>query len=101
MNVLIQAVPEHAEARIQRDLARGLLQSLEGTVQRVDYKGRELKLVSQGQVWYLKVAADCQLWFDDQPAILRCFHPLDQVEVVYEQSEHGPTVKAMYARERN
>jgi hypothetical protein len=100
MNATTFAFPEHLEARIERDLERGLLRGLEGTLQRVDYKGRVLTVIAQCNVWHFKLDSTCQLWFDDRPGILRCFHPLDQVKVIYAETEDGGTVKAMYAWER-
>jgi len=73
--------------------------TLEGTLQRVNYGKKELTVVAESRVWHFRVAGDCELWFDDQPAILRCFHPLDRVVVFY--SDAGmPQIKAMYAWEK-
>ncbi len=72
------------------------VQSLQGTLQRVNYQTREFTLVSQGRLWRFFLEADCQLWFNDAPAILRCFHPLDPVTVDY----HGNfRVVALYSWE--
>jgi hypothetical protein len=100
MNAMSFTLPEHVEARIQRDLERGLLHALEGTLQRVNYQRRELAVVSQCRVWHFTLAPDCQLWFDDKPTILRCFHALDQVKVIFEYAEAGNAIRAMYAWER-
>jgi hypothetical protein len=93
-------LPEHLEARIQRDLDRGLLRKIEGTIQRVNYPRRELAVVAECRVWRFTVGADCQLWFDDRQAILRCFHPLDPVKLIFEPRGEDNVVRAMYAWER-
>ena len=72
---------------------------IRGTIQRVDYRRHELRLIALGRVWQFVVAADCRLWFNDTPAILRCFHSLDRVTVIYEEQEGGPLVKVIYLRE--
>jgi hypothetical protein len=77
---------------------RNGMHSLEGILQRVDYPGKELTILVQGQVWHLTLAADCQLWFDDHEAILRCFHPLDRVVIKLADGDIH-LVKAMYAWE--
>src|SRR5262245_13862868 len=67
---------EYAEAKIQTNLEKGALRAIEGTLQRVNYQRKELTVVALGQVWSFALDRDCQLWFDDKQAILRCFHPL-------------------------
>lgn len=91
---------EHLEARIQADLAKGRLFAVDGTLQRVGYRTRELKVIAGGQVWYFTLERDCQLWFDDRPAILRCFHALDPVRVIFARTAAGDVAKALYAREK-
>ena len=76
------------------------LRALDGTLQRAHYQKRELTVVANGQIWYFTLDRNCQIWFDDQPAILRCFHPLDHVRVVFEETEPVYTVKAIYAWEK-
>ena len=76
------------------------LSALEGTVQRVNYKRRELTVVAQCQVWHFQLAPDCQLWFEDQPAILLCFHPLDKVKMIYEENARTHLIKELYAWEK-
>jgi hypothetical protein len=82
------------------DLAEAELQAMEGTLQRVDYPHQELRIVGQGRVWYFAVDSNCQLWFNDKPAILRCFHPLDSVKVVFAHGEPKSVIRAMYAWEK-
>jgi hypothetical protein len=88
---------EHMEARIERDLERGELQALEGVLQRANYQSKELTVIAAGQVWYFRVDPDCQLWFNDKQAILRCFHSLDLVKIVYSPSQPKHVIKALYA----
>jgi hypothetical protein len=93
--------PQPLESHVQVESERGQLLNLEGTLQRVNYPRGELTVVAQGKVWAFQVEANCQLRFDDQPAILRCFHPLDRVRIIY---EHGPAgellAKGISAREK-
>ena len=100
MGAILPTAVEHVEARIQADLAHGRLYAVEGTLQRVGYKTRELKVIANGQVWMFTLDRDCQLWFDDRPALLRCFHPLDAVKVIFARTPAGDVVKALYAREK-
>ena len=100
MSAIIPSAVEHVEARIQSDLAKGRLYAVEGTLQRIGYKTRELKVIAGGQVWYFTADRDCQLWFDDRPALLRCFHPLDPVKVIFARTPDGDVAKALYAREK-
>src|SRR5262245_57916919 len=67
--------------------------SLQGTIQRVDYQQKELRVVGQGQVWRFGIARDCQLWFNGTPTILRCFHALDPVTVIFDARNE---VRALY-----
>src|SRR5207302_2426250 len=46
MPATIPATSEYREARIQSDLQRGSLKAVEGVLQRVDYRNRQLKLVT-------------------------------------------------------
>src|SRR6185437_6138499 len=77
---------EYLEAQLQRDLDRGSLHALDGTLQRVNYKQRECAVLSQCRVWHFRLDPHCLLWFDDKPNIFRCFHPLDRVRVIYADS---------------
>ena len=88
------------ETHVQADPNQARLLVVEGTLQRVNYARRELNIVAQGRIWSFHLAADCQLRFDDQPAILRCFHPLDRVRVVYEASNGALRAQAMQAWEK-
>lgn len=98
MNSILTPAPEHVEARIQTQLQKGLLKAMQGRLQRVNYAKKELTVIAHGQIWYFQVDRDSQLWFDDQKAILRCFHSLDQVEVIFQEGQ-PQLVKAMYAWE--
>jgi hypothetical protein len=93
-------VMEHEEARREREQQRGSLQAVEGVLQRINYRTGEFKLVTAGKVWHFGVNPDCQLWFDDKPAILRCFHPLDPVRVIFEPAEECNRACALYAWEQ-
>lgn len=70
------------------------LRSLQGTIQRVHYPRRELTIVGEGAVWRFVVPPDCRMWFDDTPAVLRCFHALDPVTVIFDERQN---VKAIYS----
>ena len=91
---------EHDEARVERARQVGSLQAIEGVLQRVNYRTGEVKLVSPGKVWYFRVGPDCQLFFDDKHAILRCFHTLDPVRVVFVPDDQQPQARALYAWEQ-
>ena len=74
------------------------VQSLQGTLQRVNYQRREVTVVAQGKVWRFTLRHDCQLWFNDARSILRCFHPLDPVTVHFDAEQ---LVLALYSWEAN
>ena len=74
---------------------RSQTRAVQGTLKRVDYKRKELSLVAELDTWHFTLAPDCELCFNDEPAILRCFHPLDQVQVVYEEGPTGPVLTGM------
>lgn len=93
--------PQPVETQIQAERDHGRLQIVEGTLQRVNYPRGEFTIVARGRIWAFVLDGDCQLRFDDQPAILRCFHPLDHVRIVYEANPAGDLVaKAIYAWEK-
>ena len=73
--------------------------TVRGTIQRIDYRRREMRVIASGRVWEFVVATDCRLWFNDTPAVLRCFHPLDPVAVLYQDQEAGHTAKMIYSWE--
>ena len=100
MNSVLSIPSEHMEARMQRELENGELQAVEVRVQRINYKTREMAVISNGQVMYLTAAPDCQCFFDDRQTILRSFHPLDQARVIFAPGEPNHVAKAMYAWER-
>jgi len=88
-----QAGPEtKGPSQVRMDMIRG-------TIQRVNYGRRELRVIAQARPWEFVVSADCRLWFDSTPAILRCFHPLDPVTVLFEEQETGCLAKVIYAWE--
>jgi hypothetical protein len=91
---------EYIEAKLHTDLERGLLHALEGTVQRVNYRQREVTVLGHCRVWHGRLAPDCLLFFDDRPNILRCFHPLDRVRMIYAETGDAIVVKALYAWEK-
>jgi hypothetical protein len=70
-----------------------------GTVQRVNYGRREVRVIAHDQAWEFVVAEDCQVWFDGTPAPLRCLHPLDPVYVLFEEQEAGYLARVIYAWE--
>ena len=96
MKSVFPAASEHVEARILSQVERGLFKAIEGRLQRVNYHKREIAVVADGEIRYFQVDQDSQLWFDDQRTILRCFHPLDRVQVLYRESPSGPVLTAMH-----
>lgn len=64
-------------------LDREEVDSIRGTIQRVDYRRRELRVIAQCRSWRFVVADHCLLSFNGTPAMLRCFHPLDRVTVLF------------------
>ena len=99
MEATLKIAPESRKAHTQRELEDGSLQAIDGVLQRVDYRAGEFKLVAPGKVWSFKVSSDSQLWFNDRQAILRCFHPLDPVRVIFEPAPETQRVRALYAWE--
>ena len=84
----------------QRERERNKACSIEGTLQRVNYQQKTLRLVAEGGVWEFSADSGSRMWFDDEPAILRCFHPLDHVEIVFVENDSMNIIKAIYAREK-
>jgi hypothetical protein len=74
---------ECRDPRLSRQPESEQMDSIQGTIQRVEYQRRELRVVAQGRAWRFLVADNCRLSFNDTPAILRCFHPLDPVTVIF------------------
>jgi hypothetical protein len=91
MNATIQAVTQ---------LTDDTLQAVEGVLQRINYRTGEFKMVTPGKVWYFKVDRTSRLYFDDKEAILRCFHPLDPVRVVFEPDAESYRARAVFAWEK-
>jgi hypothetical protein len=98
--ILTAHTPRHVDSAIQRDLECGKLISMAGTVQRIDYRAEELRVIVRGLVWSFTLAPDCQLWFEDKPAVLRCFHPLDNVLIIFAATGPPQVIRAMYAWEK-
>lgn len=73
---------------------------LEGTLQRVNYAKKEFNVVAQGRIWRFALAPDAQMWFENQRTILRCFHSLDKVVVLFREDHAGNHVAALYAWEQ-
>ena len=99
MNATFPLPVERAEALIQNQLERGEYKALEGRLQRVNYQTRELTVICAGEVWRFSADDRSLFWFDDQKTILRCFHPLDDVNVIYQEGQPN-VVKALYAWEK-
>jgi hypothetical protein len=94
MNATIEMNPS------SQDPARHALQAVEGVLQRINYRTGEFKMVTAGKVWYFKLDPNCRLFFDDKEAILRCFHPLDPVRVVFQPAPENHRAHALYAWEK-
>jgi hypothetical protein len=56
---------------------------LQGIIQRVHYQRREMAVVAEGNIWQFVIGPECRLHFNDAEAILRCFHALDPIRIVY------------------
>ena len=69
--------------------------TLDGTLQRIDYRNRKLTLVAHGNVWQFGVAPDCDCSFNGAPTMLRCYHPLDRIQVSFERTPGGQVLKAI------
>jgi hypothetical protein len=73
----------------------------EGTMKRVNYRKKEFSVVAGQDVCYFVLDSESRLWFDGQPAVLRCFHPLDRVRIVFLERDSISVIKAMYAWEKD
>ena len=92
---------EYLEAFMEkRPMAPDGLHTLEGTVQRVNYRLQELTVVAQCQIWQFQLADECQLYFDNEKVILRCFHPLDHIKILYAPHSPKNIAMAIYAWEQ-
>jgi hypothetical protein len=91
---------EYLEAALHQDLESGKVHAIEGIVQRINYPAKELRVVAEGQVWNFTLDPECLLWFDDKPTVLRCFHPLDFVKIIFADDERTHVIKALYAWEK-
>jgi hypothetical protein len=72
------------------------LHSLEGTIQRVNYRRRELRVIAEGRPLQFSLSADCRLWFNDRIAPFRCFQPLDRIRVHFIYDESGLIAEGLY-----
>ena len=57
------------------------LQSVEGIIQRLDYKTRKLNVIGEGRAWHFHLAPQAQVWFNHRRAPFRCLQPRDRVRV--------------------
>jgi len=89
-----------ATAMLHEDIEKSRLQFIEGTLQRIDYSHREVLLIAEGRAWQFKLGPDCLLFFDDLRAILRCFHPLDHVHILFVDVGQECLVRSMCAWEK-
>jgi hypothetical protein len=72
------------------------LGSVEGTIQRINYRDRELTVIADGRPWHFALSAESQMWFNGRLAPFRCFQPLDHVRVYYECRASGRVAEALY-----
>jgi hypothetical protein len=84
------------ETPSQPDAHRIPLHSLEGTIQRVNYRTRELRLIAEGRPFQFSLSADCRLWFNGRIAPFRCFQPLDHIRVHFVDDESRLIAKGLY-----
>lgn len=82
-----------APPRISREPA---LHSLEGTIQRVNYRTREIRVIAESRTWEFALSDGCQLWFNGNIAPFRCFQPLDHVRILYAEYGAELIAKALY-----
>jgi hypothetical protein len=86
--------------KLSDDLDHGRLEFVEGTLQRIDYRQRTVRIIADGGVQEFSLGQNCMLVFDDQRAILRCFHPLDHIHILFVSDEWHREVRSMCAWER-
>jgi hypothetical protein len=96
----LPALNGNSRAKERADLERNKTCSIEGTLQRVNYREKTLWLVAAEDVWEFTADSRSQLWFDDEPAVLRCFHPLDQVRIVFLDNNSTKVIKTLVAHEK-
>jgi len=89
-----------ATAKLHEEIDQCRLQFVEGTLQRIDYSHRELRLIADGCVWQFKLGPGCLLFFDDEKAILRSFHPLDHVHILFVGVGQDRLARSMCAWEK-
>jgi hypothetical protein len=87
-------------AKLHEDIDQSRLEFVEGTLQRIDYSHRTLRLIAEGRVWQFTLGAGCLLFFDDERAILRCFHPLDHVHILFITVGQESLARSMSAWEK-
>ena len=89
--------PDALNENLRASLVGYGFQVIEGTLKRADYRNGRLWIVAQQTVWEFVVDAASQLRFDGEPAILRCFHPLDHVEICFEDVDGIYVVRGLQA----
>ncbi len=77
------------------------VQSLDGVLKRVNYRTREVTLVADSAMWHFIATPDSEYWFNGQRAMLRCFHPLDRVQVGFISTRNGHVLKALHGSDDN
>jgi hypothetical protein len=70
--------------------------SIEGTIQRVNYRTGELRVIAEGHPWDFALSEDCRLWFNGKIAPFRCFQPLDHIWIVYADNGSEFVAVALY-----
>jgi len=91
---VLDAGPTTQRPKVERPVATPRLKTLQGRIQRVNYRAFELTAVADGTVYHFVLNSGCEMWFNDAPAILRCFHPLDPITVVFDEEDR---VKAIHS----
>jgi len=92
----IEVIQSSSETQ-PRTHPRGLtLHSLEGTIQRVDYQARELRVIAEGRLWEFALSERCRLWFNGSLAPFRCFQPLDHIRLYYAEDGSMLIAEALY-----
>ena len=86
--------------KLSDDFDHGRLEFVEGTLQRINYRERTVRIIDNGGVQEFSLGQNCILFFDDQRAILRCFHPLDHVHILFVHGKWHREVRSMCAWDR-
>jgi hypothetical protein len=72
------------------------IHSLEGTIEWVNYRTRELRVIADGRPWNLALSDGCRLWFNGRIAPFAFFQPLDSVRIFCEECTSGFIAQALY-----